>query len=122
MKLLSCSSCARHVRVDAASCPFCGAAVVAPPEAAPTRKRVSRAAMVAGAAVVAVACSSTSTVALYGAPAGDAGPPGDAATSDAGDGAINAMYGGPPDSGKMDAGSDAPVAAYGGPPVDAGGD
>jgi hypothetical protein len=125
--LVACLSCARHVRVSEAACPFCGAVLAeslrasAPPE--PPGVRLARAALFAfGAGTLAIApgCGSSSTP-LYGAPSPvpDAGivvyppygiaPMPDAGSDDGGDdGGITAlpMYGiSPvPDAGDDDGG------------------
>src|SRR5204863_3620737 len=94
--LVPCSSCARHVRVDETSCPFCDAAVPANaadaiPRPPPWRGPVTRAALMFFGATAVGACSSGtvesppadassdgrvrddgSPSALYGEPAGDA--------------------------------------------------
>ena len=103
MALLTCQSCARHVKPGSDACPFCGGTTLLGSSPS-VRKRVTRAVLVAGAASVAVACSS-STVAMYGAPY-----PVDSGTSDA-----NAS-----DAAKDSGVPDAPIAAYGLPPFDAG--
>lgn len=110
MAFLTCQSCARHVKADSAACPFCGSEAISAPVAPTVRSRVTRAVLVAGAATVAVACSS-STVALYGAPYI---PPDGGQDSSA-------------EAGKDSGVPDAPIAAYGGPfdssvPMDAGKD
>lgn len=106
-----CARCTRHVKQS--PCPFCGAAEALPTLAAPSG-RLSRAQMVAGAALIATAsaCSGGQNtqpdpgvpVAVYGAPAapsqGDAGvapensaPQGEAPQPPT---APVAMYGAPP--------------------------
>ncbi len=105
MGLLTCQSCARHVKAGSAACPFCGERVVSTaPAPSPERKRVGRAALIAGAASVAVACSASDSP-VYGAPPYD---PYDAGNQEAGMDAGVPFYGGPPiDAGKEDAGQDA---------------
>jgi hypothetical protein len=106
--LVACPSCARHVRVSEATCPFCAtglpeAARSTQPRRAPT-ERLSRAALYAfgvGGLAVAAACSSTSTTKTP-----DDGGSLDAETHDTGaDRQINVPYGQP---------------AYGASPFDAG--
>lgn len=119
MKLTSCSSCQRLVRLADATCPFCkspvahaGLGAVVP--------RVRRGLMLVGAAAISVSCGGTAQPA-YGMPSPDGGITQDAAP----DGPV-AMYGGPPLDGGLDAAKDAapdgPIAAYGGPPLDSGKD
>lgn len=96
MKLVACPECSRHVKPTDSSCPFCSAVV--PPQApVAARPRVRRVLMAAGAAAVAVACSSSDTT-----------------QADAGSNAVDAAYGGPP----IDSGADTIAAFYGGPPID----
>jgi len=123
-----CPACARHVRVDAAACPFCasdlsGAAFDPVPDAG--GRRLGRAALFAFATTVAAAgCPSpqrpdtgTNIVQPYGAPP-DPPRPQDAAASaspDASDpGLVVAIYGAPippaPDASAPDATSDASAA------------
>ena len=117
-RLLPCPSCARHVRAFEAACPFCAATLPAFPAAAPVArtagKRLSRAALFAlGASAAAIAaCSSGSSVPMYGAPIAQ-----DDAGRDPFEGIPQPVYGGAP----FDSGEDAPLvdAAYGGPPQDA---
>ncbi len=99
MALSVCTSCQRHVKGDGA-CPFCGGAISAGPSRV-AASRVSRAAMLFGAAAVtAVTAACTSGVALYGAPA----PEVDSGTEDGGGDAardapplaVDAAYGAPP--------------------------
>ncbi len=88
--LVPCPACSRHVKSDEIACPFCQVALspracagrcFGPPEA-----RLGRAALVAAAALLGVACQSTSVAPPYGiAPHPDAGSPTD----------------GPPDGGDM---------------------
>lgn len=96
MALRPCPSCARHVRISEATCPFCAVTLgvyEAPPVREPVRP-TSRAALVffGAAATVATVASCTSepeVVALYGVPPVDAAQTRDAANasdaSDAGD-------------------------------------
>lgn len=111
--LVPCPTCARHVRVSEATCPFCAASLPDTKTPMPgTSQRLSRAAAYAFTATVAaatggalVACSSSSaqTQALYGAPAViDSGSD---AADDADSGGGQALYGAP---------------AYGAQPVDSG--
>jgi len=114
--LVPCPSCARHVRATERVCPFCGAAV--PPSFAgyvprAPAERLSRAALVAFAAVAVAGCSKETatpsdagsadkqqqqeptTVPAYGAPAPTPAP----SPVDAGLGSLvaqAAVYGGPP--------------------------
>ena len=137
--LVPCPSCARHVRVSEAACPFCRGALdeslraQPAPQAAPAR--LSRAALyalgAAGTVTLAAACSQS----VYGAPV----TPDDAGPRDAGPPMVDAAYGGPPIDGGFDADDGAPPvvdagrdadddasplvdAAYGGPPIDGGQD
>jgi hypothetical protein len=61
-----CITCRRHVRVDASSCPFCGAELALERAAPSGFGRMSRAAMIAGA-VVAGGCH-TPAAPVYGGP------------------------------------------------------
>jgi len=110
--LVPCASCARHVRADAAACPFCKAARE-PSDARerPLTARVSRAVAFAfGASLGAAVGASCVPVAAYGAPA----PPPDAAPQDAGD------AGDAGDDAAVDATADVGV-RYGAPPPPDGG-
>jgi len=81
MSLQPCSRCHRHVRVDAAGCPFCGAHVAAI-AAAPSRRiagPLSRAAVFAGL----TGCWSGSTTPTQPPAPGSASVPADAQTADA---------------------------------------
>ena len=88
--LVLCPGCGRHVKSDDPACPFCQAAVVAPPSANACQgpcsghrsPRLGRAAlMAAGAALLCAACG-RSTFAAYGtSPLFDSG----GQTVDAGD-------------------------------------
>ncbi len=100
-----CPSCARHVRVDETSCPFCSATMPegfgARSTAAPEGPALTRAAILFVGAAAVAGCSSSSTpnpmpMPLYG-PA-------------------------PVDGSVQDAPYDGPVALYGPAPVDAGAD
>ncbi len=98
MALSVCTSCQRHVKGDGA-CPFCGGAISAGPSRV-AASRMSRAAMLFGAAAVTAACT-TSAVAMYGAPgpAPDTDGGADAASDAARDApplAVDAAYGAPP--------------------------
>lgn len=97
--LALCTACARHVRSDESSCPFCDAAIEPSPPPALPKRRLNRAATFAfGAALAgATACGGTHT-------GDDAGPQVDSGV-DAG--AIAQPYGLPPvDAGPLpDAGS-----------------
>lgn len=98
MSLSVCSRCSRHVRTSPnalATCPFCGGGVAY--VAVRARARASRAARLAGVAVIGVACSSEHD---YAADAAYGGPPFDAGQVDAADAAL---YGVTP----FDASSDA---------------
>ncbi len=96
MALLTCQSCARHVKHGAGRCPFCGTTVTSLASVrAPARKRLTRAAWIAGATGVAgaiTACSLGHSETVYGA------PPFDAGFADAGRDsrpiAVDASYGG----------------------------
>lgn len=148
-RLVPCTACARHVRVDEGACPFCDAAMDGAHDPVIERPgRIGRAAILAfrtlavGAAGATVGCGSTTGLELddamvvradagpeaddAGTTPTDAGPPAMDAGYDAGTdaGGIIALYGGPMPA---DAGTDAGagvVPAYGGPfPVeDAGSD
>jgi len=99
--LRACPSCARHVRVSEASCPFCATALSdafrATPPAQPPGVRLTRAALFAfGTGTLAVAaggCSDgTTATPFYGASPIEV-------TSDAGDAGPSvgeALYGAPP--------------------------
>lgn len=120
MRLVSCSGCERHVRADDEACPFCGAAVEAPPEPTGRRPvgRLGRAAMFAfGASLALAGCADDRDppAPAYGTPPMDAGP-----TDDAG-GPAPAYGAVPADAGPMsdDAGG-GPAPAYGAAPVDGG--
>jgi hypothetical protein len=126
VRLSPCLACARHVKVGACSCPFCGAKVacVAPPSVA-GGERMSRAALFAagalGTVLGATDCSSSSTP-FHGAspPPAEAGS--DAAESDAPSTPPDAS--GPPSdaAAPSDAREESPgvVALYGGfIPIDA---
>jgi hypothetical protein len=72
--LFPCPSCARHVRVADASCPFCQTPLAAhAPRRIPDMSRLSRAAQVAFGAALAAACASEPgpgpVAPVYGAPA-----------------------------------------------------
>jgi hypothetical protein len=122
--LAPCPSCARHVRVSEARCPFCDGGLNdtfhALPAPQPPMRRLKRAALyaVGASGLVLGACSSSSsntmTQALYG------GPPADAAADAADGGQVVALYGAPPAdvwAPPADAGVDVQgVALYGGPP------
>src|SRR4051794_7937495 len=107
MKLAPCPSCARHVRVDEAACPFCHSAFTAPLVALTTVPKISR--------VIAIAMSATlAGAALEGCvpgpqPAyGGPPPPSDAGPGDEDAGTGAAEYGAPPppsDAGAVDAGT-----------------
>jgi hypothetical protein len=144
--LAGCPACARHVRVDEASCPFCGTSLpeafhVRPVPRAPPG-RLSRAALyalgAAGTVSASIACGSTPTPSPpYGAP-----PPFDSGIEhkdsgstpfDSGQPIYDAAYGGPTfDSGEPgdattrdtsspeDSGPTLFDAAYGGPTFDSG--
>jgi hypothetical protein len=126
--LRPCPTCARHVRVTEAGCPFCGATLAdsfrASPRPQAPAARLTRAALFAlgtGTLALAPACSSSSSTPAYGVPPVeyDGSSGGGRVTTDAGP-----VDAGPVDAGPLDAsttGSDAPVAepAYGGPPLDA---
>lgn len=118
MKLTSCSSCQRLVRLADATCPFCKSPV-AHGGAGGAAPRVRRGLMLVGAAAISVSCGGTAQPA-YGM------PPIDASAQDAAPDGPIAMYGGPPVDGGLDAArdaaSDGPIAAYGGPPLDSGKD
>ncbi len=118
MSFTPCLACRRHVRVDAAACPFCGAS--APGAQAPAshtvRARLTRGAIFTlGASAVIVGCGSEQ--AIYGAPAPDTGtvtdsaPVGDTgaakdsgadADADIDTGSLAGAYGLPPDTGTAD--------------------
>lgn len=88
MRLVLCDGCQRHVRDDAARCPFCGGAIT--PSAIGTERvgRLGRAALMAfgvAAGGVAVAACEKDIVQPYGAPPRDTGT------------AIAMPYGAPPE-------------------------
>jgi hypothetical protein len=138
--LAPCPSCARHVRVSEAACPFCRAPLDVAPRIVPgATQRLTRAAAYAftatlattGAAASLEACGGTTTpetqdsgnAPVYGAPAYgaqpvEAGAPVDAAKDGAGDGAADAadsaQDSGAADTGPFDAGGSA---LYGAPAV-----
>lgn len=136
MALFPCSSCARHVRIADAACPFCGTALPADAAArvvpaVPARRRLDRAATFAFATtLVAAACGGSTSDAQSGVDAGkaDSAVQGDAATkSDAFDndsGTVQAAYGAPFDAALADAKNDVGNVQppYGLPPMDAGTD
>lgn len=120
MSFTPCSTCRRHVRVDATECPFCGAS--APGAHAPAthtvRARLTRGAIFTlGASAVIVGCGSEQ--AIYGAPAPDTGTVTDGAPADTGaakdagtdadaevdTGTLAGAYGLPPDTGTLDTGT-----------------
>lgn len=123
-----CSTCSRHVKT--VPCPFCGSSKTAAVSAQPT-KRLSRAQLLAGAAltsVVVAGCSSDeptpdpedgggtssgSMQPVYGAPVSDAGPDDDGGGSS---GSVGPVYGAPADGGFGSSGSSAPL--YGAAPSD----
>jgi hypothetical protein len=122
-----CIKCTRHIRITEATCPFCGAEMPAnfgasrPKMSAPSRGPVTRAGILFAGAAVTLACGSTSSIALYGAPIDG----GIEDASDLNDGGPMAMYGpAPVDSGVDEATSDAseggPVAMYGPAIIDGG--
>jgi hypothetical protein len=136
--LAACPSCARHVRVSEASCPFCRtslpAAFGARPAPRPPPGRLTRAALyalgAAGTMSASIACGSASS--LYGAPPRDSGIDEKDSGSTA-DSMSGALYGGPfvesgapgdstaPDtSSPEDSGPTIFDAAYGGPTYDSG--
>jgi hypothetical protein len=121
MSLSPCPHCARHVRVSAARCPFCGLEVSLTARPRLLLPRVGRAALFAAGATLA-ACGSSSPpeqgAETSGSESTDPSTPGPGA----GDvGAPVALYGAPvddgqgppPTNGPADPG--APVAAYGTP-------
>jgi hypothetical protein len=91
-QLVPCPACQRHVESNAASCPFCAAAL--PPArpcagcSGPSAARVARAAVVAAsAALLGAACSSSQSIfPPYGVPphfdAGAESPPDGSAPAD----------------------------------------
>lgn len=135
--LIPCPGCARHVLSSERACPFCAAAMPVDfsarvrPE---VKARMSRSAMAALGAAIALSACSSSVVGGDGSvtadtavdsPAADAAPdaPADVPRADvpradvvADDGSPQAMYGTPPptDAGPDDDGGG--VAEYGGPP------
>jgi len=133
----ACPSCARHIKVDEAACPFCGGAL---PEDFGTASRkavapISRAAILfMGATAVtgaSAACSSSSSgghnevdsgsmVAAYGPAIVDSGVVSDASKLDSGNEPdVVALYAPPPiDSGNQE--FDGPAAAYGPATIDSG--
>lgn len=79
MALSLCATCARHVRIEERTCPFCRApheASEAPVPAEPPRR--SRAALVFGALAIsasATACTKDTVAQIYGAPPPPSAPP-----------------------------------------------
>ncbi|MGO8996953.1 MAG: hypothetical protein ACLQVI_26865 [Polyangiaceae bacterium] len=76
--LRACTSCARHVRVSEAACPFCGVTLGpsfgAAPAPLPPSARLSRAALVAfGTGTISIAAACGGAVAGSSGPIGDAG-------------------------------------------------
>jgi hypothetical protein len=131
--LVACPSCARHLRVNEAACPFCGAVLPdsvresAPPQ--PPAVRLTRAALFAfgtGTLALAPGCSSSSPSPdaglVYAPPYGIAPPFPDGGTDDGGLGVGIAAYGGSGVTPDSDGGaSDATVgdgSADGGPGID----
>jgi len=125
--LFPCASCARHIRIDHASCPFCAASVPAGfgANAVPAhRGRLDRIATLTFALTVAGCGGNTE-----GGPEPTDGGKGDVTAADASktdgrvddEGGISAKYGAPPifDDAGDDAGS--PIAEYGAPPITDGG-
>jgi hypothetical protein len=114
LRLTPCVRCSRHVKSDAAACPFCGAGLAARAvAAAPSRtaaERLSRAALFAATVGVAAAVTDCSSVTpVYGAPV----PPDDASsTSDSTSPA--------PDASTMTSEASAPDASDAASPVDTG--
>jgi len=97
-QLSPCPGCSRHVRVGAATCPFCDVALSGEPVLAPAISRggrLSRAAMfVAGAALATVAaCSDTDDGGAGGAGGGTAGAAGGASGSPGAGGAVGGTTG-----------------------------
>lgn len=149
--LVPCSACRRHVRATESACPFCSASLTsagakgtAREVAAATTRGMSRAAILAlGAAIAVTACSSdddpgtgngtgqvgtggTAGSAGAGGESGEGGTAGTAGTAGAGGdngdaGSAAALYGIPPggNGGAPDDGGNAPE--YGAPPAGAGG-
>lgn len=102
--LVLCSACSRHVKTM--PCPFCGGNRSLGVRPAPI-SRLSRAQLLAGAALVSVTagCSSESTV-----------PPGDDDDTASSSGSAQPVYGAPVvDDGGMDASSGGVAPAYGAP-------
>lgn len=137
-RLVPCSGCQRHVRLDEAACPFCGGSIdtaKARPEGV-TGAGLSRAAALALGTALAAACSTPGGqpndpgAALYGGPPpapASAKPEPSAKAPNPDDTAVAAMYGmatptpaTPPSASapKPKPPNDAtgPVAAYGAPP------
>jgi hypothetical protein len=139
----ACPTCTRHIKVEEATCPFCGGAT---PEGfgAAAKPRgpapLSRAAIlfmsataVTGVSAATACSSSSSSTGVSDAGAKDSGNEdtglvaayGPAPVQDSGQmdtGGPVAAYGPGPvlDSGTVDSGEDAPVALYGPAPVDSG--
>ncbi len=87
--LLPCTSCRRHVRVEATTCPFCAGALALVAPAARTLPRLSRSAIVAlGTTAILAGCGGDDggqVAALYGVPPTDTGLAADTgATADTG--------------------------------------
>lgn len=70
MTLAPCTGCGRHVRLDEASCPFCGEGVAERPRVPSTRVgRLTRAAIFyLGASAAVVGCDDPGPAAIYGGP------------------------------------------------------
>ncbi len=119
MQLIACEGCARHVRADEASCPFCGAAIEVANEAPrplPAGRLGRAAVFLFGAAIGGTAVGCGSVTPAYGVPPGDGGVVDTDAGFDAGGPAP--AYGAVPVDAGFDAGLPAPM--YGAPPEDAG--
>lgn len=74
--LVPCPACARHARADARRCPFCGAdpSASAPgPVRLVARSELTRFAVVAGAAMLAAACSGSGETEQGGSSDGSSG-------------------------------------------------
>ncbi len=118
MQLIACDGCARHVRADEGSCPFCGAAVDAsahPPRPAPPAGLGRAAVFLFGAAISGTAVGCGSIAPAYGVPPEDGGV---AADGGADAGGPAPAYGAVPIDAGFDGGGGG--ALYGGAPIDGG--
>ena len=113
-RMLSCSSCHRHVLVSSLECPHCGSAL-------PGRSGARTTATAALLGLALVGCPTpgggdTGVIALYGVPdtgdSADTADTGDSGDDTAGDTCISDLYG-VPDTGDVDADGDGYTVADG---------